>query len=362
MPMTMQETREAILAMLGDANGLEPHRYSPYTYTTEDYVAPGNYAEAESVEREDEGDTFYWVAYSFYEKDSYQNIWDLQTQLEQLFAGNEWCIDSHGNIYHEENDDLAHSVEYRFHTIGVERPASAEQPDFCLSCGWNTKHLKCNAEPDDHPVEECHYLCANCGMNTGIVGACLRTITFNNEIKREVFLTDSRDVISDVSSEVKSAIGEILVGHALAENNLRAMMVHVPGHKPRSNLSADIERLKKQKAGIVASYSAKSADAGQASDECIAAIVSAFERIHPIRTALAHGPLVFVGLSSFTIGRQSAERDNDKGSRLQIEHGGVTVKMTEDGIQEPLDNVRELQDQVGRLGRILANIGPKRRF
>ena len=75
MPMTMQETREAILAMLGDANGLEPHRSSPYTYTTEDYVAPGNYAEAESVEREDEGDTFYWVAYSFYEKDSYQNIW-----------------------------------------------------------------------------------------------------------------------------------------------------------------------------------------------------------------------------------------------------------------------------------------------
>ena len=47
----------------------------------------------------------------------------------------------------------------------------------------------------------------------------------------------------------KSAIGEILVGYALAENNLRAMMVHVPGHKPRSNLSADIERLKKQKAG-----------------------------------------------------------------------------------------------------------------
>ena len=362
MPMTMQETREAILAMLGDANGLEPHRYSPYTYTTEDYVAPGNYAEAESVEREDEGDTFYWVAYSFYEKDSYQDIWDLQTQLEQLFAENEWCIDSRGTIYREENNDLAHSVEYRFHTIGIERPASAEQPDFCLSCGWNTKHLKCNAEPDDHPVEECHYLCVNCGMNTGIVGACLRTITVNNEIKREVFLIDPRDVISDVSSEVKSAIGEILVGYALAENNLRAMMVNVPRKDPKSHLSGDIKRLKDYRKAIVDWASAQSTDGGQAMEECITAIVSAFDKLHAKRTALAHGQLIYVGLSSFTIGRQGADRDNERGSRLQIEHRGETVALTEDGIQEPLDNIRELQTQVGRLGWILAHIGPKRRF
>ena len=56
MPMTMQETREAILAMLGDAYGLEPHRYGPYTYSAGDYVLPGNYAEAESVERGSDGD------------------------------------------------------------------------------------------------------------------------------------------------------------------------------------------------------------------------------------------------------------------------------------------------------------------
>ena len=353
MPMTMQETREAILGMLSAANGLQAQRYWPFSLEIDEYTAPGNYALAESVEREADGDKFNWIALSVYEEGNYLTIQDLKVQLEPLFADNEWCQSGHATIYHNEDDEMARRVEFRFHTLGDALSASPDGPDFCPSCGWNTKHLKCNAGPEDHPVEECQYLCANCGMNTGIVGACLREITVNNEIKMAVSLTGSQNVISDVSPGVINAVGEIIVGYALAENNLRARMVNLPGHKPGSNLSTDIERLKKQKEAIVASYSAQSADGGQAMEECIAAIVSAFERIHPIRTALAHGPLVFVGLSSSTIGRQSADHDNDKGSRLQIEHGGVTVKMTEEGIKEPLDNTRELQAQVGRLGRIL---------
>ena len=353
----MEETKEAILALLSAANGLETKPYWPHPYSLDECKSPGNYANAESVERGVDEDKFNWIALSVYEEGSYVTIQDLKVQLEQLFADNEWCQSGHATIYHNEDDEMARGVEFRFHTLGDELSASPDGPDFCPSCGWNTKHLKCNAGPEDHPVEECHYLCANCGMNTGIVGACIPEITVNNEIKMAVSLTGSQNVILDVSPGVINAVGEIIVGYALAENNLRARMVNLPGHKPGSNLSADIERLKKQKEAIVASYSAQSADGGQAMEECIAAIVSAFERIHPIRTALAHGPLVFVGLSSFTIGRQSADHDadhdNDKGSRLQIEHGGVTVKMTEDGIQEPLDNVRELQDQVGRLGWIL---------
>ena len=362
MPMTMQETREAILAMLGDANGLKPHRYSPYTYGPVDYVAPGNYAEAESVKRGEEGDTFYWSAYSFYEKDSYQKVSHLQTQLERVFADNEWCLDAHANICHEENDDLAHRVEYRFHTFGTEGSTDPDGPDFCPSCGWNTSNLKCNAVPDDHPVEDCHYLCANCGLNTGITGPCLRMVTFTMTVRYEVFLNDSPNVISNVSPDVNRAVGEILIGYALAENNLRALMVNAPGYSARSNLSTDIERLEKHKEAIVASYTAQSYDGGQAMEECIAEIVSAFDRIHAERTALAHGQLVSVGLSTSTITKDGINREKEEGSRLQMEHHRVSVELTEDGIKEPLDNIRELQAQVGRLGRILEFLGPRGRF
>ena len=51
MPMTMQETKEAILAMLGNANGLKTKPYGPHPPTLDEYLAPGNYAIAESVER-----------------------------------------------------------------------------------------------------------------------------------------------------------------------------------------------------------------------------------------------------------------------------------------------------------------------
>ena len=143
------------------------------------------------------------------------------------------------------------------------------------------------------------------------------------------------------------------MGYALAENNLRAMMVNVPGHKPGSNLSADIERLKKHKAAIVASASAKSADGGQAMEECIDAIIDAFDKTRAKRNAFAHGQLVQVGLSTFTIGGDDTNHDNDRGSRLQIEHDGETVELTEVGVQESLRTVRELQTHIGHLGRIL---------
>ena len=353
MPMTMEETKEAILAMLSAANRLETKPYWPHPYSLDEYKSPGNYANAESVERGVDGDKFNWIALSVYEEGSYVTVQDLKVQLEQLFADNEWCQSGHATIYHNEDDEMARRVEFRFHTLGDALSASPDGPDFCPSCGWNTKHLKCNAGPEDHPVEECHYLCANCGMNTGIVGACLREITVNNEIKMAVSLTGSQNVISDVSPGVINAVGEIIVGYALAENNLRARMVNLPGHKPGSNLSTDIERLKKQKGAIVASYSAQSADGGQAMEECIAAIVSAFDKIHAKRTVLAHGQLVHVGLSTSTVTTHGINQDREESSRLQIEHKGVSVELTEEGIKEPLDNTRELQAQVGRLGRIL---------
>ena len=72
-----------------------------------------------------------------------------------------------------------------------------------------------------------------------------------------------------------------MIGYALTENNLRAMMVNVPGHKPNSNLSTDIERLKEHRAAIAASASAKSVDGGQAMAECIDAIIDKFEKAAP---------------------------------------------------------------------------------
>ena len=88
-------------------------------------------------------------------------------------------------------------------------------------------------------------------------------------------------------------------------------------------------------------------------EECINAIIDAFASIHAQRNALAHGQLVQVGLSTVTIGGDNSGRDTDRGARLQIEHNGETVELTEDGIQELLDNVRALQAHVGHLGQIL---------
>ena len=352
MTLMMQETKESILAMLGAINGLETQPYGPYPSKLDGYLAPGNYANVERVERGTDGDTFNWVAYSSYGEAYYVNSQDLKAQLERVFSDNELCQNVHVTIHCNENE-MAHRVEYRFHTFGVELSESPDGPDFCPSCGWNTRHLKCNAGPDDHPIEACHYLCANCGINTGITAPCLRTIIVNRKIKSEAFLTYSPNIVSAVSPEVCNAVGEILMGYALAENNLRAMMVDVPDHNPRSNLSDDIKRLKKYKTKIVESASAKSADGGLAMEKCIDAIIYASDKTRAKRNALAHGQLVEVGLSTFVVRGGDTDRNQDRGSRLQIEHAGETVELTEDGIQEFLDNARELQAQVGHLGEIL---------
>jgi len=346
----MQETKEAILAMLGGANGLETRRYRPHRSQLGDYMGPGNYAYAESVERGEEGVKYNWVAYSSYGKEDYLPSPDLEVQLEQVFAADELFQNLHATIYQE--DGMAHRVEYRFHTFGVELSESPDDPDFCPSCGWNTEHLKCNAGPDDHPSEACHYLCSNCGTDTAITTPCIREITLEMEVKSEAFLTNSPNIVSAVSPNVCNAVGEILMGYALAENNLREMMVKVSGHKTGSHMSADIERLTKHQAAIVASASAKSADGGQAMEKCIDAIIAGFDKIRAKRNALAHGRLVRVGLTTSTVGRNHIVRNKDRGSQLQIEHDDETVELTEHGIQELLDYVRELQAHVGHLGQI----------
>ena len=359
MTITMQETKETILTMLGDANGLKSYPYGPNSSAPDTYMVPGNYANAESVERGAEGDKFNWVAYSSYGEEDYMSSQDLAAKLEQVFAAAELWQTVHATIYQNE-DGMAHRVEYRFHTFGIELSEGPDGPDFCPSCGWNTRHMKCNAGPDDHPSEACHYLCANCGTDTGITTPCLRKVTVNMEIKSEAFLTSSPNVVSAVSPDVCNAVGEILIGYALTENNLRAMMVNVPGHKPSSNLSADINRLKQYKAAIIASASAKSADGGQAMEECIDAIVDTFDKTLTKRNALAHGQLVQVGLTTFTIGGDDTDRDEDRGSRLQIEHAGETVELTEEGIQGLLGSARELQTHVGHLGRVLEFLAARR--
>ena len=351
MPMTMQETREAILAMLGAANGLEDHHLGPEPYRPDEYMPPGNYADAESVERGPEGDKFNWVAYSSYGQGNYVDPQELQAQLGRLFTDNELFQNVQATIHHE--DEKAHRVEYRFQTSGLESPAEPDGPDFCPTCGWKTLYLPCSAGPDAHPSEACYYLCARCGMDTGITTPCVQEIIFEMHAKLEAHLTRSPDIVLGVSPAVKEAVGEILIGYALAENNLRAMMVNVPGHNPRSHLSADIERLKEHKADIVETASAKSAVGGQDMEKCIDAIVDAEAKTRPKRNALAHGQLVHMSLKTFSVGVGNTNNEDGQGSRLEIEHRGETVELTEDGIREPLNSVRELQEQVGILGHIL---------
>ena len=85
----MEETKEAILAMLSAANGLETKPYWPQTYSLDEYKTPGNYANAESVEGGVDGDKINWIALSVYEEGSYVAVQDLKVQLEQLFADNQ---------------------------------------------------------------------------------------------------------------------------------------------------------------------------------------------------------------------------------------------------------------------------------
>jgi len=239
----MRKPKDAILAVLGDANGMKTRLYGPHSLTLSEYMAPGNYANAESVERGAEGDKFNWVAFSSYGEDGYVNTRDLKAQLERVFVDNDLCQNVHATIHHN-GDEMAHRVEYRFHTFGVEPSAGLDDLDFCPSCGWNTQHLKCNAVPDDHPDEACHYICPKCDIDTGITTPCIRQITLNAQFKLDAYLTRSPNIVSAVNLEVNNAVGEIVIGYALDENNLRAMMVNVPGYKPGSNMSADIERLR----------------------------------------------------------------------------------------------------------------------
>ena len=153
--------------------------------------------------------------------------------------------------------------------------------------------------------------------------------------------------------DVVNAVGEILMGYALVESRLRAMMVNVDGHKSTSFLSEDIKRLKRHKTTIVASTA--STDVGQATEEYIDAIIKAFDKVHRKRNALAHGQLkvhhntVKVHASLVPGGRN----DQEHSVRYYMEHLDEYLELTKDGIQELLDNVRELQRHVWNLGTLV---------
>lgn len=171
-------------------------------------------------------------------------------------------------------------------------------------------------------------------------------------IPLEMPLGRSTNIVRDISPDVVNAVGEILMGYALAESRLRAMMVNVPGHSPGSNLSGDIKRLKRHKAKIVAST--VSADVGQYIEEYIDAIINAFDKVNPKRNALAHGQLkvhhmVKVHASLVPGGRN----DQEHSVRYYMEHGDEYLELTKDGIQESLDNVRELQHHIWKLGTLV---------
>lgn len=176
-------------------------------------------------------------------------------------------------------------------------------------------------------------------------------------IPLEMPLGRSTNVVRDVSPDVVNAVGEILMGYALAESRLRAMMKKVDGHKPRSDLSKDINRLKRHKAKIVASVA--SVDVGQAMEEYIDAIINAFGKVHQRRNALAHGQLKVQHMVKMNVSLLPGGRNDQEHSvTYSIEHVDnnevlTTVELTKDGIQESLDNVRELQHHIWKLGTLV---------
>ena len=171
-------------------------------------------------------------------------------------------------------------------------------------------------------------------------------------IPLEMPLGRSANVVPDIGPDVVNAVGEILMGYALAESRLRAMMVNVPGHSPSSNLSGDIKRLKRHKAKIV--ESTVTADVGQYMEEYIDAIINAFDKVNPKRNALAHGQLKVQYTTKVHASLVPGGRNDQEHSvRYYMEHRDEYLELSKDGIQELLENVRELQRHVWNLGTLV---------
>ena len=242
-------------------------------------------------------------------------------------------------------------------TTGIELSENLDGLNCCPSYGWNAEKLVCSAGPGEHLGEICYYLCANCGADMGITTQTVHKIEISTRVKRGVSSTDSPGTVSIIDPHVYSMVGEVLIGYAIAENNLRAMLkkASIPKHNPHSTLWGDIDRLKGNRSTIVAQASANLYDDEQTAEDCIDAIVDTFSKTYAGRNTLAHGRMVHISLVVITIRDDDPNRGDDRGSRgrLQIEHKDEVVELTEDGILGLLDNVRELQASVEHLGRIV---------
>lgn len=342
--ITMRDTEEYILTALSNINGLRNHNYGIYPSKTDKYIVPGNYVYAKNVERGIEQDKFNWVACSFYEENNGIISDNLKTQLKQLFDTDKLFHDTH-IVINQDKDGIIYYVEYQFHTFGTESISDDGYPDFCSSCGWNITQLKCNAGPDDHPSESCHYICSNCGENTGIIAPCIRKIVLNVQFESETYVVQSENIISDIGPTVANAISEIILSYAAIENNLQAMLSGACGYGPNTRLASSIKYIEANKDQIVSSISDKSVGIGRATSICIDNIIAIFRETIDKRNTLAHGKMERVDCATSTT--------TNGGFYIQMKHNDETLDLTEIGMRDILANIRKFKGLVERFGHLL---------
>ena len=155
-----------------------------------------------------------------------------------------------------------------------------------------------------------------------------------------------------IPREVTQAIGEIFVEYALAENGLRNLLKQLPGHRDRSLISNDIDRLERYLSNILV----QTPDEWLKAEfrECVKDLRNAFDSVNSKRNALAHGQLMGHSSWTHTISVSGEHIPDEPGTTwLEISHPAHgKVPLTEPEVSGVLKETIELRRQVGILGNL----------
>ena len=224
----------------------------------------------------------------------------------------------------------------------------------CKTCQAPMDGVKCST-PSPHEPEDCNFACPACGetQNGDGVG-CIQEIHLQLDVKSNVALNNFHSQ-PEIPPSIAQSIGAIILGYALAENNLRTMLSDLPDYRERSNLSSDIARLEKYQTQIVEAAREADSELAGALEACVEQLKRAFDKAHKERNVLAHGQMAHVSSETIVINESQQRTPNEKHEGwLEIAHPTWgTVKLTEDSLGEAVNNTKDLQSMVGDLNGLV---------
>ncbi len=220
------------------------------------------------------------------------------------------------------------------------------------------EHLdsSCLKPPGHDDDVKCRFLCSDCGEEYETdEGRCIRELRLEWTVGMPIS-TDIREAQTRMPTEVKQAIGEILMDYALAENTLREVLQQLPEHRERSYISEDLKRLEKWLPHILEQTPGKDWQKKWRGDfdECVKDLRRALDAVYSKRNALAHGQLV--GNSSWTEAITASGKPSPSqpgGTWYKISHPLYgSVALTEPELSEVSKAAKELCGQIDVLQRL----------